>query len=174
MQLLMGAMSQCSDPQVELREQCNGVQNDGFQREWRAKTFTYDWIGAGIITTFVLILNESGWIDIVYDTVDSTGLHTGPYEWANAGIILPALFSVTVIGFLFMKIYTAIFVQFYSEVLINEKKANLGETQLSVHANSTKIRRRNLPILVEEDHLRHKAFVKGTSSCLFMRVCSFA
>jgi hypothetical protein len=51
----------------------------------------------------VLISNESGWIDIVYDTVDSTGLHTGPYEWANAGIILPALFSVTVIGFLFMK-----------------------------------------------------------------------
>ena len=94
----------------------------------------------------MLILNESGWIDVVCDTVDSTGLHTRSYEWANAGIILPAFFSVNVIGFLFMKIYTAIFVHFYSEVLINEKNANLGETQLSVHANSTKIRRCNLPI----------------------------
>ena len=65
MQLMLGAMGRCSDPHVSHRSLCTGLEPSGMPRMWRSRTMTYDWIGAGMLTTFVLALNEAGWIDVV-------------------------------------------------------------------------------------------------------------
>jgi hypothetical protein len=137
---MIGTMGYCTDPHVEHRELCNGTRSDGVPRRWTPATFTYDWIGAGMLSTLIFSLVEGSWIRLVYDTVDATGLHTGPYEWAHPGVGIIGVFAVIVIGFLLMKIYTAIFVKFYAEALLEKEKEHSKGTELSRHALSTKIR----------------------------------
>lgn len=153
----MGGVNLCNDPHVEQRERCTGVGEDGIARHWKPNTFSYDWIGAGVLSTLIFALNEAGWIDVAFALADSTGKHTGPYEWARPGMAALGLATLVVVGFLFIKIYTAIFVQIYTEEMRRNETEIAAENQLSHHAISTKIKRNQLPLLLESKEQKLKA-----------------
>lgn len=157
MQLLMGDTNRCTDPHVQQRSLCTGTRDDGLPRYWRPNTFTYDWIGAAVLTTTVFALNEGGWIRIAFALADSTGEHTGPYEWARPGVVVPGLATVVVVGFLLMKTYTAIFVQVYTEEMRRSEKEMAEENKQSHHALTTKIKRSHLPLFLEKKNDKMKA-----------------
>ena len=156
MQLLMGDVNLCTDPHVEQRESCTGVREDGIARHWQPNTFSYDWIGAGVLSTLIFALNEAGWIDVAFALADSTGKHTGPYEWARSGMAALGLATLVVVGFVFIKIYTAIFVQVYTEEMRRNENEMAAENQLSHHATNTKIKRKQLPLLLESKQQKLK------------------
>ena len=67
------------------------------------------------------------------DTADARGLHDGPWQWSNSGVVVIGLFAVVIVGFLLMKIYTAIFVQFYADALLEREKQGSKDSELSNH-----------------------------------------
>ena len=160
MQLLRGRMVTCTDPHVQGREDCTGWRSDGSPRRWIPATFSFDWIGAGLLSSLVFALNEGGWVELLHDTADARGLHDGPWQWSNTGVVIIGLFAVVIVGFLLMKIYTAIFVQFYADALLEREKQGSKDSELSNHALATKIRRRNLPALMDDERLAFKHKVK--------------
>ncbi len=91
--LFGGRFERCNDPGVRDREACVGQfavpspiapgfpsRGDGFvamRREWGAPRFSFDWIGASLLTLFE-VASLDGWLDVLHSAMDAAPRHDDP------------------------------------------------------------------------------------------------
>ena len=116
MQLMAGVMNACSDPTVWTRMQCQGLSDDGVQREWQRYYINFDNLGQALFAQLV-IATQDDWPAHMLVGTDVSGKFTGPMNNLNLSYALFYIISITGMAFVVINMVVGVFVDAYYDAL---------------------------------------------------------
>ncbi|KAA0165353.1 hypothetical protein FNF31_02015 [Cafeteria roenbergensis] len=110
-QFFAGAMGECSDASVHLRENCQGLfvddSGETALRVWTIPTSSFESLPAGV-TTLLETATLEGWIPTLTRCMDISGRDTGPVENASVQYALFFIIFIVLAAFVIFPVFTGI------------------------------------------------------------------
>lgn len=126
-----GRFHRCNDPTVTLESECVGLyavpspiapgypaRGDAWtwaRREWRKPRYSFDWIGAALLTLFE-VASLDGWLDVLHSAMDATGVGEQPEEDTNWAACAYFVAFVAVGSFFFVRCIVGVFIDRFGYV----------------------------------------------------------
>ena len=120
-ELFNGKFFYCNDDSIHHKEDCVGtyrvLENEKYveiPREWERHMFHYDNVMSAFLTLFVISTGE-GWPTVLWNSVQATGVDTGPKKNYRMGVAIFYIIFFIVFPFFFVNIFVALIIITFQE-----------------------------------------------------------